>query len=175
MLLNQCCRYGTIPSDSAGSSPSIVGNCTLLPLIAPVQRSTLKQNLVHLSYKSISTYRLNFYQCCGTVTIFYGSSSDFWKVMVPVPTFEKVMVPVSTFENLRFRFRFRFQLHIYTIKSKFFLRNLFPFYILSCQCCESGSGIRDWVPFWPLDPGSGMGESQHQDPGSGMNNPDHIF
>ncbi len=36
------------------------------------------------------------YQCCGTVTIFYGSGSDFWKVMVPVPvpTFEKVMVPV---------------------------------------------------------------------------------
>ena len=30
--------------------------------------------------------------------------------------------------------------------------------------------IRDWVPFWPLDPGSGMGESQHPDPGSGMNN-----
>jgi hypothetical protein len=26
-----------------------------------------------------------------------------------------------------------------------------------------------------LTPGSGMGESQHQDPGSGMNNPDHIF
>ncbi len=25
--------------------------------------------------------------------------------------------------------------------------------------------IRDWVPFWPLDPGSGMGESQHPDPG----------
>jgi hypothetical protein len=52
--------------------------------------------------------------------------------MVPVPTFEKVMVPVpvTTFEKLRFRFRF--QLHIYTIKSKFFLKNLFPFYIVSC-------------------------------------------
>jgi hypothetical protein len=50
--------------------------------------------------------------------------------MVPVPTFEKVMVPVPvpTFEKLRFRF----QLHIYTIKSKFFLKNLFPFYIVSC-------------------------------------------
>jgi hypothetical protein len=41
-------------------------------------------------------------QCCGTVTIYYGSGSgsgsDFWKVMVPVPvpvpTFEKFMVPV---------------------------------------------------------------------------------
>jgi hypothetical protein len=30
----------------------------------------------------------------------YGSSSDFWKVTVPVPTFEKL------------RFRFRFQLHV---------------------------------------------------------------
>jgi hypothetical protein len=49
--------------------------------------------------------------------------------MVPVPTFEKVMVPVPvpTFEKLRFRFRF--QLHIY---SKFFFKNLFPFYIVSC-------------------------------------------
>jgi hypothetical protein len=57
-------------------------------------------------------------------------------VTVPVPNFEKVMVPVPvpTFEKLRFRFRFRFrfQLHIYTIKSKFFLKNLFPFYIVSC-------------------------------------------
>ncbi len=36
--------------------------------------------------------------CCGTVTNFYGSGSDFWKVMVPVP--------VPTFEKLWFRFRF---------------------------------------------------------------------
>jgi hypothetical protein len=54
--------------------------------------------------------------------------------MVPVPTFEKVMVPVPvpvpTLEKLRFRFRF--QLHIFTIKSKFFIENLFPFYIVSC-------------------------------------------
>ncbi len=28
--------------------------------------------------------------------------------------------------------------------------------------------IRDWVLFWPLDPGSGMGESQHPDPESGI-------
>ncbi len=55
----------------------------------------------------------------------------FLKVMVPVPvlvlTFEKVMVPVPvpTFEKLRFRFH----LHIYTIKSKFCIQNLFPFYI----------------------------------------------
>ena len=55
-------------------------------------------------------------------------------VPVPVPTFEKVMVlvpvPVTTYEKLRFRFRF--QLHIYTIKSKFLYKNLFPFYIVSC-------------------------------------------
>jgi hypothetical protein len=55
-------------------------------------------------------------------------------VPVPVPTFEKVMVPVPvpTFEKLGFRFRFRFQLNIYTVKSNFFLKNLFPFYIVSC-------------------------------------------
>jgi len=35
------------------------------------------------------------------------------------------MVPVPSFEKLRFRFRC--QLHIYTIKSKFFLKNFFPF------------------------------------------------
>ncbi len=52
--------------------------------------------------------------------------------MVPVPTSEKVMVPVPvpTFEKLRFRFRF--QLHIYTIKSYFFFKNLFLFYKVSC-------------------------------------------
>jgi hypothetical protein len=51
---------------------------------------------------------------------------------VPVPTFEKVIVPVPvpTFEKLQFRFRF--QLHIYTIKSKFFFKKLFPFYMVSC-------------------------------------------
>ncbi len=32
--------------------------------------------------------------------------------------------------------------------------------------------IRDPVPFWPLDPGSGMGKKSGS--GSGMNNPDHI-
>ncbi len=29
-------------------------------------------------------------QLCGTVAIFYGSGSDFWTVMVPVPTFKKL-------------------------------------------------------------------------------------
>ena len=38
------------------------------------------------------------------------------------------------------------------------------------QCCGSGSGIRDPMPFWPLDPGSGTSKKS----GSGMNNPDHI-
>ncbi len=34
------------------------------------------------------------------------------------------------------------------------------------------SRIRDPVPFWPLDPGSGMGKKTGS--GSGMNNPNHI-
>ncbi len=54
-----------------------------------------------------------------------GSGSDFWEVMVPVPSFKK----------LRFRFRFWFQLHIETIKSKF-VKKIFGyfllFYIVSC-------------------------------------------
>jgi hypothetical protein len=33
--------------------------------------------------------------------------------------------------------------------------------------------FRDPMPFWALDPGSGMGK-KNQDPESGMNNPDHI-
>jgi hypothetical protein len=49
--------------------------------------------------------------------------------MVPVQTSEKFMVPVPTFE----KFGFRFQLHSYTIKSKFFLKNLFPFYIVTSK------------------------------------------
>ncbi len=63
-------------------------------------------------------YKMNGYlhAVLWNINYFYGSSSDFCKVMVPVPvpTFEKVMVPVpaSTFEKLRFRFRFQFQLHI---------------------------------------------------------------
>jgi hypothetical protein len=61
-------------------------------------------------------------QCCGTVTIYYGSGSssgsDFRKVMVPVPvpTFEKLWFWFLLLKKLRFRFRFRFrirfQLHI---------------------------------------------------------------
>ncbi len=31
---------------------------------------------------------------CGTLTIFYGSGSDFWKVTVPVPTFDTLRFPV---------------------------------------------------------------------------------
>ncbi len=34
------------------------------------------------------------------------------------------------------------------------------------QCCCSGSGILDRVPFWPMDPGSGMGRKSAS--GSGI-------
>jgi hypothetical protein len=33
------------------------------------------------------------------------------------------------------------------------------------QCCGSGSGIRDWVPFWPLDPGWEKVSIRIRDPG----------
>ncbi len=75
-------------------------------------------------------------QCCGTVTIFYGSGSGsyFWKVMVPVPTFEKLW------------FRFRFLLlksygpgsgssSISRPKKEIFQKKIgifLPFYIVSC-------------------------------------------
>ncbi len=36
------------------------------------------------------------------------------------------------------------------------------------QCCGSGSGIRDWVPFWPLDPGSGIRDGRQSASGSGI-------
>ncbi len=45
------------------------------------------------------------------------------------------------------------------------------------QCCGSGSGIRDPVPFWPLDPGSGIGFFRIPDLGSRIPNPyiwEHI-
>jgi hypothetical protein len=59
-------------------------------------------------------------QCCGAVTIFYGSGSDFRQVTVTAPIFGKL------------RFRFRVRLHIYTIKSslKKKFENILPFYIV---------------------------------------------
>ncbi len=87
-------------------------------------RSTVGRMVIRV-YLMFTSVRIDMncsVQCCGTVTIFYGSGSGsyFWKVMVQVPvsvpTFEKVMVPVQvpvpTFKKLRFRFQFRFQLHI---------------------------------------------------------------
>ncbi len=61
----------------------------------------------------------------------YSSGSDFWKVIIPVPTFKKLRFrfrllksygPVPTFEKLRF------QLHIKTIKSKFLKQNIGIFF-----------------------------------------------
>ncbi len=48
--------------------------------------------------------RVPGHQCCGTVTIYYGSGSgsDIWKVAVPVPTFAKlrtVHVPVPYLDH----------------------------------------------------------------------------
>ncbi len=38
------------------------------------------------------------------------------------------------------------------------------------QCCGSGSGVRDPVPFWPLDPDPGSGLGFFPDPGSRIPN-----
>jgi hypothetical protein len=56
----------------------------------------------------LQVWELTQRQCCGTVTIFYGSGSNFLKVPVLVPTFAK----------LRFRFR------IFTIKSNSFKKEI---------------------------------------------------
>ena len=53
-------------------------------------------------YETYSKFMLSENHCCGTVTIFCGSSSDFWKVMVPVRAL--------TIERLQFRFWYGFRL-----------------------------------------------------------------
>jgi hypothetical protein len=68
------------------------------------------------SQKGIVYYPVQSYcsgQCCGTVTIFYGSGSDFWKLWFRF-RFQllKSYGSGSYFEKLRFRFRVRFQLNI---------------------------------------------------------------
>jgi hypothetical protein len=67
-------------------------------------------------------------QCCGTVTIYYGSGSDFWKVMVPVPvpTFEKVTVPVPVpapyLDYKKQIFKKKFGIFFYFLLSKLFYK-----------------------------------------------------
>jgi len=67
-----------------------------------------------MEYDPIVALFMGSSQCCGTVTIYYGSGScsDFWKVMVPVPTFEKWWFRFRFLLLTKLRFRFRFQLHI---------------------------------------------------------------
>ncbi len=69
--------------------------------------------LLYWSGQYMSTpiiYLLNtVHQCCGTVTIFCGSGSNFWKVTVPGP--------VPTFDMLQFRFRLLFWFRMKIIKS----------------------------------------------------------
>ncbi len=96
---------------------------------SPFSGYFLDEGILHRLLWIFSSYAPNYWhqkqccgQCCGTVTIYYGSGSgsgsDFWKVLfpVPVPTFEKLWFRFRfqflLLKNLRFRFRFRFQLHI---------------------------------------------------------------
>ncbi len=102
-----CVQYSWI--DRLGPPQKVKGDILRRLNIRPSQARNLPIFL-HARYAACHTSP----QCCGTLTIFYGSGSgsDFWKVMVPVP--------VPTFEKLWFRFRlllfkklrFRFQLHI---------------------------------------------------------------
>ncbi len=58
----------------------------LCPLTEPTESesTTMETSPVRLHSISITTFNgktnIGYWQCCGTVTIFYGSSSDFWKV-----------------------------------------------------------------------------------------------
>ncbi len=120
-------------------------------------------NIITSSYSFWFLFFYFFYhtyrQCWGSETFWCGSGSPdpyhcYWirlRIQLRIRLLSSVTYP---------------QAHYISLKN---------FNVFCKQCCGSGSGIRDWVPFWPLDPGSGMGESQHSDPGSGMNNPDHIF
>ena len=57
---------------------------------------------------------------------------------------------------------------IFKCWKKFFLPSFIKFYNFSVVQIQ----IQDLVPFWPLDPGSGIGKKSGS--GSGKNNPDHI-
>ncbi len=84
-----------------------------LPTHRGVRRLTSGNHRLH-----IPVYR-GYRQCCETVTIFYGSGSDFWEVPVPVPIYKfrfRLLtssgsssdfweVPVTTYFTLWFRFR----------------------------------------------------------------------
>ncbi len=76
-------------------------------------------------------------------------------------------VPLTYGSGFRSGFCFSFFRRGWQILGTRFFPKFFAYYFLkvhlhqsSKQCCGSGSGIRDWVPFWPLDPGSGI-----RDPG----------
>ncbi len=75
------------PLDGAGRSRRL--------LLAHQQRVKLGVFVSGLGGRRRRGVCLRKKQCCGIVTIFYGSGSNFGKVKVPVPTFKK----------LRFRLR----------------------------------------------------------------------
>jgi hypothetical protein len=124
-MLFQPFLFSSILLPSALLSLAIVGfiqvNNLLTSLLCFLEKPTIWWFTMLTRLRSVLWNRNYFLRFRFLLLKRYGSGSDFWKIMVPVPTFEK----------FRFRFRFRFQLHIYTIKSKFFFKNLFPFYIVS--------------------------------------------
>jgi hypothetical protein len=91
-------------------------------------------------------------QCCLNVVPDSGFGCQFGKVSNPDPN------PGLNSDHT----------YLFTkiLKINFFVQN---------QCCGSGSGIRDPVPFWPLDPGSGIGFFRIPDPGSRIPDPKLIL
>ncbi len=129
-------RLGTLSADTPCCSPLLLLRSSSTPYhfmfffcntrwgrvaSTPCRSESSNISLVVFVYERIIIL-FDLLQCCGTVTIYYGSSSgsgsDFWKVMVPVPvpTFEKFWFRFRfrflLLKKLRFRFWFRFQLHI---------------------------------------------------------------
>ncbi len=66
-----------------GSVQLVLHNCLLLEAGQPAQEGHR-----FLPAEQNKRIRVACQQCCGTITIFYGSGSDFRKFTVPVSTFD---------------------------------------------------------------------------------------
>jgi hypothetical protein len=119
-----CCACGTM----MGASSWPVNTSSLFPTLNTVDlffREGLKKNPLPppapLLPAASSAPSRSSLQCCGIVKNSSGSGSDFFTVMVPVPTFEILTVPVPA----------PYLDHKKQIFQKKFLEKILPFYIAS--------------------------------------------